>query len=127
MWCQAAAAENEAPDGKPPLPAEPAFVKLAPINIPVIKGNQVTQQVDILLELELAQGKTKGDVEPKLPELQDAFLTDLYVIFQQRPDASQPIDGALLKERLHRTADRILDPGLVKDVLIMRLFQQPHR
>lgn len=125
MWCPVVAAEQEAPGGVPAAPAGPAFIRLAPISVPVIKDNRVAAQVDIALALELVEGKTADDLEPKRRQLQDAFISDVYAIFQQRPDASRPMDGAIVKERLRRTADRVLEPGLVKDVLIIQLFQQP--
>lgn len=122
----ASAAEQEG-KAKPAVPAGPVFVKLPPINVPVITGNRLAAQVGISLSLELFDGKTADDLEPKQRQLQDAFIRDLYVIFQQRTDPAHPVDGGLIKSRLKITADRVLGPGLVKDVLIGQLFEQPMR
>lgn len=121
------AAEEEGGKAKPAVPAGPVFVKMPPINVPVINGNRVAAQVGISVSLELVDGKTAADLEPKQRLLQDAFIRDLYVIFQQRTDPAHPVDGGLIKSRLMMTAERVLGPGLVKDVLIGHLFEQPMR
>jgi flagellar basal body-associated protein FliL len=114
-------------EGKPAPPAGPAFVKMLPINVPIINGNRVSAQVGISLSLELVDGKTADDLEDKLPVLQDAFIKDLYVIFQQRIDQGRPLSGELIKSRLLLTAGRVVGQGIVKSVLIEQMFEQPMR
>jgi flagellar protein FliL len=119
--CLAApAGANEAP----PSPAGPAFVTLAPIVLPVFEGDAVKRQAGVLLSLELVEGKTVADVEPQRRRLVDAFIGDLYALFEQRQDADRVIDAPLIKERLGATAARILGPGVVREVLIQQAFER---
>ncbi len=123
-----AGAEEGAPPPAAPksLPGAPVFLHLAPINVPVIRGNNVTEQVGISLSLELMEGKSVDDIdESERRKLQDAFISDVYGIFQRSHGMARPIDASLIKARLQQTADRILGSGVVKDVLIERLFEQP--
>lgn len=108
------------------VPGAPVFVKFRPIILPVIGRDRVTERVGIVLALELFKGKTAANVEPKRRILTDAFISDLYAIFQQRAALHEVADGTLIKARLLQTSNRVLGPGIVKDVLIEQLFEQPH-
>jgi hypothetical protein len=127
LWLLAAlpalAAEEKAGPAAPP--PGPVFIKLPPINIPVIEGNKVVAQVDISLMVELAEGRTAESVEAQHTRLLDAFISDCYGLFQQRTQPGRTIDGQAVKERLRGTARRILGRDAVKDVLIEQFFEQP--
>lgn len=107
-----------------PAPGGPAFVKLPLFSIPVIEGDKVTRQVAVGIVLELGAGQTLADLKPKENVLIDAFLRELYGIFAQRSGADRIADQHTLKERLGRTADRVLGSGVVRQVLIQQLFEQ---
>ena len=110
------------------MPGGPPFVKLPLFSIPVIEGDKVTRQVAIWIVLELAEGQSAATLEPKERQLIDAFLRDLYGMFAQRSGANRIAIQASIKERLARTADNVLGPGIVKQVLIQQLYEQerPH-
>ena|SRR5438067_11975901 len=103
----------------------PAFVKLAPIVLPIFNNeNKVVRQAGLLLALELEAGKTAADVEPNQRKLRDAFITDLYALYDQLGGAERVIDVALVKQRLQETSDRILGTGVVHAVLIQQAFER---
>jgi len=110
--------QGEAPPG-------PIFVNLPIFQIPVIEHDRVTRRVSVGIALELVEGVTEDTVTPKKPLLIDAYLSDLYAVFAQRADASRVADDRLVKARLQQIADRILGPGVVRQVLIQQLFEQP--
>jgi flagellar protein FliL len=110
-----------------PAAGGPAYMTLAPIVLPVFDGNTVTRQAGVMLTLELAEGKTEADVEPQRRRLVDAFISDLYALFEQRHDADRVIDAGLIKSRLGETATRILGPGVVHEVLIQQAFERQRR
>ena len=106
----------------------PAFVKMAPIVLPIFnKENKVTRQAGLVLALELEPGKTAVDVEPNERKLRDAFITDLYTLFDQAADAEHVIDVVLIKQRLQETSERVLGPGIVHAVLIQQAFERARR
>jgi hypothetical protein len=111
--------------GKQPPPAGPAFVKIPPIVVPVIEGDKVTRQVGVNLVLELAEGRSADDIAPKQQRLHDAFISDLYGIYQARAGSDRPVSEQVVKARFGRSAARVLGPGVVKDVLIQQMFEQP--
>jgi flagellar protein FliL len=120
-----ARAASDSPSGKgEAVPNGPLFVKLPIFQIPVIERDRVTRRVSVAVALELVQGMTQDNVTPKQPLLVDAFLSDLYAVFSQRANSSRVADGRLIRTRLQQIADRILGPGVVRQVLIEQLFEQ---
>jgi hypothetical protein len=106
----------------------PTFVRMAPIVLPIFnKENKVTRQAGLVLALELEPGKTEADLEPNQRKLRDAFITDLYTLYDQAGNAEHVIDVALIKQRLQETSDRVLGAGFVHSVLIQQAFERARR
>jgi len=106
----------------------PTFVNLPPIVLPVFNSqNKVTRQAGLVLALELNPGKTEADIEPNRRKLYDAFLTDLYTLYDQAGGANRVIEPGLIKQRLQETSDRVLGPGIVHEVLIQQAFERARR
>jgi len=106
------------------IPGAPVFFDIRPLTLPVIVGNRVRRQIGILLTLELVKGHEKHEAADKERELTDAFITELNRMYGWRAGAVRVADERLIKERLHAAADRILGPGVVRDVLIRQLIEQ---
>ena len=119
-----AASPARAQHAPEPVPGAPVFVRLPLFVIPVIEGEEVTRTVTVGVALELAEGQTAESIEPKRPVLIDAFFKELYGMFGQRSRAGRIAEEGTIKERLGRVADRVLGPGVVKQVLIQQLFER---
>ncbi len=126
--------EEAEPSGKPdpkappkiqPAPGAPSYVTVPLFVIPVIEGGAVTRQVSVGVAMELVKGKTLEDIKPKETVLIDAFFRELYGLFGQRASAERIAQPPIVKARLQRVADRILGAGVVKQVLILQLFERP--
>jgi hypothetical protein len=103
----------------------PSYVRFPPIFIPIIQGEAVARQIGVTLTLELKEGEEKQPVEEKRLQLNDAFMRDLYVFFQQRSGIkSNDIDEMYLKGRLLKVADNVIGEKLVREVLIQQFFEQ---
>jgi len=113
------------PEGAPaPAASGPAFVKLPLFNIPVIEGDKVTRQITVGVTLELADGLKADSIAEKKPEVIDAFLRDLYAMFAQRSSTTRVAVQSSIKRRLTQTAERVLGPGKVRQVLVVELLEQ---
>ncbi len=123
LW--AAAPAVFAAEEKPGADAEksPTFVRLPAIVLPVVVGNEITRQIGVNLALELEAGKTADDLGPNRRRVVDAFIRDLYGIYDQRRNATRALDYGLIKERLKDTATKIVGPGLIKEVLILQAYE----
>jgi hypothetical protein len=103
----------------------PPYVRFPPIFIPIIQGDQVTRQIGVTLMLELVKGQEKQPIEEKRLQLNDAFVRDLYVFFQERAGVkSNDIDEMYLKDRLLKIADAVIGEKVVREVLIEQFFEQ---
>jgi hypothetical protein len=106
----------------------PTFITLPPIVLPVFNSeNKVTRQAGLVLALELEPGKTAADLEPNRLRLRDAFITELYALYDQVGGADRVIESSLIKQRLQETSDRVLGPGIVHAVLIQQAFERGRR
>jgi flagellar protein FliL len=127
-FLDAVAAEEHGAGPGPAMPGGPPFVKLPMFSIPVIEGDKVTRQVAVYIVLELSEGQSAATLQPKERQLMDAFLRDLYGMFAQRSGADRIAIQGSIKTRLSLTADKVLGPGIVKQVLILQLYERnlPH-
>jgi hypothetical protein len=120
-----AATAAEAPKKGEGAVEGPTYVRLPPIVLPVFEGNRITRRAGVVLALELEPGKTETDLEPKRRQLYDAFISDLYALYEQESSADRVIDATRIKQRLQDTCDRILGPGFVHEILIQQAFERP--
>jgi hypothetical protein len=120
----ALAAGEGNPEKAAPAVSGPAFVKLPLFSIPVIEGDKVTRQVTVGIALELIEGLRAESIAEKKPAVIDAFFRDLYGMFSQRGGTSRVAVQQSIKHRLAQTADRILGPGIIRQVLILELVER---
>jgi flagellar basal body-associated protein FliL len=111
-------------EGVLPVPGQAFYMQLAPIFVPVITKRSIPRQVSIAVAIEIADGANAKGVEEKRPELDNAFLSDIYRYVQQRGGIGAPSGEVALKQLLLETAQRVLDPVAVKEVEIEAFFQQ---
>ena len=123
--CPGIATENGQATGEGA--AGPVFVQMQPIVLPIVQGDRVTRTAGVVLSLELVKGKTEADLEPKRVKLRDAFITTLYAYMDQHSEEPRAIDAEAVKRRLEQTSERVLGPGVVRQVLIQQAFERPRR
>jgi flagellar basal body-associated protein FliL len=120
-----ALAAGQGSSNEAPAVSGPTFVKLPLFNIPVIEGDKVTRLITVGVALELVEGLKPDSIEERKPEVIDGFLRDLYAMFAQRSGTSRIAVEGSIKRRLAQTADRVLGPGKVRQVLIIDLLERP--
>jgi len=123
--CAMAAESGQKPGNAEGVIQGPAYVRLPPIVLPVFEGNKITRRAGIVLALELEPGKTEAQLEPKRRQLYDAYISDLYALYDEESGTGRVIDAVRIKQRLQSTTDRILGPGFVHEVLIQQAYERP--
>lgn len=127
------AQKNEpVPEGAAALLAEkPEFVylELRPLILPVITPRGLTQQVSLVISLEIPYDD-RAHVEYLLPKLTDAYIGELYGqlgIGGGLMTAQGALDPGEIKLRLASTTDKIMGAEKVHDVLLQVVQQTSRR
>lgn len=122
----ALAAEGKEEDPKAPHP-EFEYVQIDPIMLPIITSRGITQQIRLMVQIEVEYGK-KSDVEPYMPRLVDAYLQDLYGALSAGHGIMKNnfVDVIQVKQRLTSVTDKVLgEDHKAHGVLLQILQQQP--
>jgi len=119
----ASSGEKAAEDATPP---EYEYIELKPLTLPIITDRGLTQQVSLMVSLELPYGKME-EVKLLTPRLADAYLRDLYGVLGVGGAMMKGgvIDVVAIKQRLSAVTHAIAGEGLVNDVLLQVVQQRP--
>lgn len=102
------------------------YIALKPLVLPIITEKGLTQQVSLLISVEIPYGKLE-EVAPMEPRLADAYLQDLYGalgagIGMMRGNI---IDIVAIKQRLAAVSLKVLGEDKFHDVLLQVVQQRP--
>lgn len=106
-------------------PDTTVFVDMEPLALPIFQGNRVAATVQIQIKLETTGQKKADQVKKMMPVITDAFIRDLHGFLPRLLKQEQRIDVLVLKQRLQMVTDRITGRGLVKNVLVQSVIDQP--
>jgi hypothetical protein len=95
--------------------------------IPVIQGERVAATVQIQLKLETDTVDNASEIARLLPRLSDAFLRDLYGFIPRHLRKEEHLDVVLIKDRLQLVGDKVAGPGVIKNVLVQAVLENPGR
>ncbi len=118
-------AEVEATGTTPDEPLH--FVTMDVLVIPIFQGEKVASTVHIQLKLEATNLESASEIARLLPRLNDAFLRDLYGFIPRHLRKEERVDVALIKDRLQMVGDTVAGPGVIKNILVQALLEQPSR
>lgn len=122
-----AASEEGGEGGKEEKGPRPEFeyIQLDPILLPVITNKGLTQEVRLMVQLEVEYGK-KGEIEPYQPRLIDAYLQDLYGALGSGRGMMNGniIDVVKVKQRLTNVTDRVLGADHKAHGVLLQVLQQ---
>ena len=104
----------------------PNFVTMDVLVIPIFQGDKVAATVQIQLKLEVADVGSASKIVRLLPRLGDAFLRDLYGFIPRHLRKEERLDVALIKDRLQLVGDKVAGPGVIKNVLVQALLENPN-
>lgn len=114
---------KEAKEGVPTPDFE--YMEMKPLTLPIITDQGLTQQVSLIVSLEIPYGK-KAEVEGMTPRLADAYLQDLYGALGKGNAmmVNNVIDIQAVKKRLTHVTYKVLKEDQVHDVLLQVLQQR---
>lgn len=103
------------------------YLQMEPLTLPIISVKGVTQQVSLLVSLEIDYGQSE-EITIYKPRLADAYLQDLYGALGAGYGmmSGNVIDVRQIKQRLLAVTDKVLGPDRkVREVLLQVVQQRP--
>lgn len=127
-----AVAPAHASESRPPSPKKdqlPAtrYYTLSPFTLPLFDGEDIAEQMTIVIALELAGSDARADVERLVPKIRDVMYRELYNIVSFRRKGAPIPDVDMLKARLSRAIRVVAGEKLVKTLLVQQAFKRPAR
>ncbi len=124
----AMAEEDDEDAAKPKKPTGPEIVELKPLTLPVINDKGLTQQVSLLVSIEVPQGKTDV-IKAAAPKLADAYISDLYGALGNGSAMMKGgiIDVNAVKEHLVADTTKVLGGADKFNAVYLDVMQQSRR
>jgi hypothetical protein len=121
-----AAEKHASPPKKSNLPAT-RYYTLSPFTLPLFDGEEVVEQMTIVIALEMVSNDRRAEIEHLVPKIRDVMYRELYnmVTFRRRGAPIPDVD--LFKVRLLRAIRVVAGDKLVKTLLVQQAFKRPAR
>ena len=101
------------------------FVDMEPLAIPIFQGNRVAATVQIQVKLETNGKDNVKKIKRIMPVITDAFVRDLHSFMPRLLKAEERIDVLIIKQRLQLISNKVAGKGLIKNVLVQSVLDQP--
>jgi flagellar FliL protein len=104
----------------------PTFVKFDPLIVPIMDADGVSQVVSMLITFEVVDEEAGKKLEGLKPRLKDAMIQNMYgMLHQKAAMEGGAVRVGYVKERLNAVAQKVMGDGVVKDVLLQMVQQNP--
>ena len=105
-------------------PIEPPIaIKMDKLSIPIFAEGGVAATILIDLKVEAIGTESHEMITKLLPRLTDAFFRDLYVFIPRLIRRKNKLTKSILVERLKQTADKVLGPDVIHNVIIVKVSE----
>lgn len=103
------------------------YMELDPLLLPIIDDSGITQQVSLIVILEVPDPAKAEELKLKKPKIVDAYVEDLYGTLSKSNAvmANGILRLDIIKKRLKATTEKVVGADMVSDVLLQVV--QQHR
>ena len=102
------------------------YVELEPLILPIIDGNGVSQNLSLVIVIEVENSRAQKKVEESQPRLKDAYIQELYgELNRQVAMEGGVLRVQFIKKRLRDISRRVVGEEEVNDVLLQVVQQRP--
>lgn len=122
---EAARAAHEAKTAEAAAAMPAVYVPLDVLVLPVIDERGITQNISLVISLEVTDQEAASAVQNLIPRLKDAYIQDMYGVLSRKSIMENGVlQIAPIKDRLNRVSVRVLGQDKVKDVLLQVVQQK---
>jgi flagellar FliL protein len=105
--------------------AEPKYVSIDPLTLPIIDDKGVTSNVSIVVALQVSDEKSVNEIKKQMPRLIDAYIQNMYgVLNKNEAMKGGVVQVGVVKDRLNRITKKVLGDDMVDDVLLQVVSQR---
>jgi flagellar basal body-associated protein FliL len=108
---------------KVPEPPKPVFVDMESISIPIFLVDKQPKQLFMTLRFEVDMDRRKV-LQEKMPKVRDLILRDLHGFMPEHMRTRKAADLIVVKQRMMAVTEKILGPGIVRNILISEVFER---
>lgn len=103
----------------------PQYVKVGPINVPVLRDGRVAQYLMLVAALEVKDADAAKQVENRMPQIKDAYLSSLFGTLHISGGEGELVDVGVIRSKIDEANRRVLPTGLVNNVFLQQVEQRP--
>jgi flagellar FliL protein len=104
----------------------PVYVRLDPLVVPVMDSEGVSQTISMVVAFEVADEEAGKKLEALKPRLRDAMIQNMYgMLSYQTAIENGVLKVGYVKDRLNTAVQKVAGDGVVKDVLLQMVQQNP--
>lgn len=108
--------------GAPAKNDKPVSIRLEPLTVGIQRNGVVEKHVGFTIVLEVANAAAQAKVQSVMAKVNDAFVVDINALASLPQAADTGIDPEALKRRLNISAERVLGPHVVTNIVFLRSF-----
>jgi len=106
-------------------PPDPFLVRLTPLTMPVVRGQDIEQYITLMLQIEAVDRESEQIMQKRMPALRDSIITELYGALAVGDVLSGDLIAvAAVKKKVRTAVARIVGEGRVRDILITDVNQR---
>lgn len=124
-WASGGGAHGGGGEEGEKVPEGPQFVKVGPINVPVLRDGRVAQYLMLVVALEAKDADAAKQLENRMPQIKDAYLSSLFGALHISAGSGELVDVAMIRSKVEAANTRILPAGLVNNVFLQQVEQRP--
>ena len=115
----------EAKKAKPPPEPPAIYVRIPPLEVPVVGAERVEQLITFVVALRVKDQAAGDTVGSRVPRIVDTFLTTLYGAI----DEGEVLNGTIVniagvKKKLQAASDQLFGKDTVQEVLVQTVLQR---
>ena len=114
--------EHAEEGGHGAAPAEPQFVRMKILTLPVVRGKTLNHYLHVEARLQSPDKEAVREIRANLPHVRDAIVRDLFRNPLTAVRGSM-VDAEVIKQRLLAAARQVLGAEVVEDVLLVNVIR----
>lgn len=105
---------------------KPAFVEMDPLVVPIMDNDGIAQIISMAITIEVAGEDGAQKVRDLKPRIKDAMIQNMYGMLNQQAALNNGVIKVdYVKRRLNDVTAKVMGEGVVKDVLLQMVQQNP--